>query len=92
MSLEEFGVKVMLTGNLWIMKGLCKGAIGIVKTIIYKEGQYHPVLPVTVLVEFQNYSGVTISRYYSNCFKRYYVRKSGKASITLKVMLGNNNS
>ena len=33
----------------------------IVKTIIYKEGQYSPVLPVAVLIEFENFSGPTIN-------------------------------
>ena len=43
------GAKIMLTRNLWIKKGLCNGAaMGIVKTIIYKEGQYPPVLSVAV--------------------------------------------
>lgn len=35
--------------------------MGIVKKIIYKEGQYPPVLPVSVLKEFENFSGPTIN-------------------------------
>ena len=46
----------MLTRNLWVKKGLCNGAMGIVKTIIYKEGQYPPVSLVAVLIEFENFS------------------------------------
>ena len=33
----------------------------IVKAIIYKEGQYSLVLPVAVLIEFENFSGPTIN-------------------------------
>ena len=51
----------MLTRNLWIKEDLCNGAMGIVKTIIYKEGYYPPVLPVAVLIEFENYSGPIIN-------------------------------
>ena len=72
MSPEEFGglepvlclnvgTKVMLTRNLWIKKALCNGAMGIVKTIKYKEVQYVPVLPVAVLIEFENFSRPTIN-------------------------------
>ena len=57
----NFGAKVMLTRNLWIKKGLCNGAVGIVKKIIYKEGQYPPVLPVSILKEFENFSGPSIN-------------------------------
>ena len=33
----------------------------IVKTIIYKEGQYSPVLAVAILIEFKNLSALTIN-------------------------------
>ena len=35
--------------------------MGIVKTIIYKEVQYAPVLPVAVLIEFEKFSRSTIN-------------------------------
>ena len=35
--------------------------MGIVKTIIYKEGQYPPVLSVAVWIEFENFSGPAIN-------------------------------
>ena len=49
----------MLTRNLWIKKGLCSSAMDIVKAIIYKDGQFPPVLPVAVLIDFENFSGPT---------------------------------
>ena len=49
--------KVMLTSNLWQQTGLCNGAIGIVKDILYKENQKPPSLPISILVEFNKYKG-----------------------------------
>jgi ATP-dependent DNA helicase PIF1 len=49
--------KVMLTSNLWQETGLCNGATGIVQEIIYKYNQHPPSLPISVLVEFDKYSG-----------------------------------
>jgi ATP-dependent DNA helicase PIF1 len=49
--------KVMLTSNLWQQTGLCNGATGTVKDILYKDNQKPPSLPVSVLVEFEKYKG-----------------------------------
>ena len=49
------GATVMLTRSLWAKYGLCNGAMGVVNTVIYKDGQYPPSLPITVLVVFENY-------------------------------------
>ena len=37
--------------------------MGVVKTVIYKDGQYPPSLPITVLVVFENYKRPTIDGY-----------------------------
>ena len=55
--------KVMLTRNLWTDVGLCNGAIGIVKHIIYKHGDLPPSLPVGVIVQFdENYIGPSVCK------------------------------
>jgi len=51
------GVRVVLTRNLWIQKGLCNGSMGYVKHIIYKEGIQPVNLPIAVIVEFDGYTG-----------------------------------
>ena len=49
--------KVMLTSNLWQQAGLCNGATGVVKEILYATNQSPPSLPISVLVEFEKYAG-----------------------------------
>ena len=49
--------KVMLTMNLWSQVGLCNGATGIVRHIIYENNHHPPDLPVAVIVAFDNYRG-----------------------------------
>ena len=49
--------KVMLTMNLWSHVGLCNGATGIVRHIIYDNNHHPPDLPVAVIVDFDNYRG-----------------------------------
>ena len=53
------GSRVMLTRNLWIEMGLCNGAMGEVKHIVYKDNDVPPALPIAVLVKFNNYCGPT---------------------------------
>ena len=48
----------MLTSNLWQKTGLCNGATGTVKDIIYANNQNPPSLPISVLVEFKKYKGL----------------------------------
>ena len=60
--------KVMLTRNLWTDAGLCNGAIGIVKHIIYKHGDLPPSLPVAVIVQFdENYIGPSVCKEIPRC-------------------------
>ena len=102
MSPEEFGglepvlclnvgARVMLIRNLCFKKGVCNSAMGIFKTIIYNERSVSPSVISSCINRIQEILG-TYHQWmcfnYSNCFKRYYIKKSGKTSITLKVMLG----
>lgn len=48
---------VMLTMNLWPEVGLCNGATSKVVDIIYVENSYPPMLPVAVVVQFDQYKG-----------------------------------
>ena len=53
------GSRVMLTTNLWIEVGLVNGALGFIKSIVYRPGIGPPEPPTYVTVEFDNYSGIT---------------------------------
>ena len=47
--------KVMMTMHLWWQVGLCNGATGILRHIIYDNNHHPPDLPVAVIVDFDNY-------------------------------------
>ena len=49
--------KVMLTSNLWQQAGLCNGTTSIVEDIIYTKNQNPPSLPISIIVEFEKYTG-----------------------------------
>ncbi len=51
------GARVMLTMNLWFSAALCNGATGTVVDTIYQKNRQPPDLPITVIVEFENYRG-----------------------------------
>ena len=54
----SIGARVMLTRNLWTDKGLCNGSMGVIKDIIYQEGNCPPLLPLAVIVKFDDtYTG-----------------------------------
>lgn len=48
---------VMLTMNVWPEVGLCNGATGKVIDIIYAENNFPPMLPIAVVVQFDQYKG-----------------------------------
>ena len=49
----------MLTSNLWIEEGLVNGALGYIRNIIYKPVNTPPNPPTYVMVEFDNYFGMS---------------------------------
>ena len=51
----------MLTSNLWPQVGLCNGAAGCIKKILYSAGQQPPSLPICILVCFDKYTGPPFS-------------------------------
>ena len=65
----------MLTHNLCTEVGLCNGAIGTVLDIIYAKGHSPPVLPIAVVVKFddKDYSGPSFSETIPNCVPIYPV-------------------
>ncbi|XP_059064477.1 ATP-dependent DNA helicase RRM3-like [Cryptomeria japonica] len=50
--------RVMLTSNLWIEAGLVNGALGYIRSIVYRPGSAPPLPPSYVLVDFDGYSGI----------------------------------
>jgi hypothetical protein len=50
------GTKFKLTANLWTTAGLTNGAKGTVHSIIYKEGEKPPQLPVAIIGVFDKYN------------------------------------
>ena len=59
--------KVMLTMNLWPSVGLCNGATGIVRHLIFQHDHQPPDLPIAVIVQFDNYRGPSISHGMPSC-------------------------
>jgi hypothetical protein len=51
------GTKFRLTVNLWTAAGLTNGAKGTVHSVIYKEGEKPPQLPVAIIGVFDKYNG-----------------------------------
>lgn len=87
--------KVMLTRNLWIKHGICNGATGFVKDVIYVEGRYPPSLPIAGVVHFLNCQGPTLAGCFpitTNIFKFQHYRQHGTTSVATEIMLGNYNS
>ena len=52
--------RVMLTSNLWVEVGLVNGAMGTIQAICYRSGG-PPDLPIAVMVNFDGYSGPTLT-------------------------------
>ena len=61
------GATVMLTMNIWASVGLCNGANGTVVDIIYQHDHQPPLLPIAVIIEFDNYSGPLFSEDMPHC-------------------------
>ena len=67
--------RVMLTRNLWTKAGLCNGAMGTVRHIIFPENYKPPILPIAIIVQFDNndYIGPSFSKHLPNCVPIYPV-------------------
>ncbi|XP_059078023.1 uncharacterized protein LOC131876600 [Cryptomeria japonica] len=50
--------RVMLTSNLWIEAGLVNGALGYIRSIVYRPGSAPPFPLSYLLVDFDGYSGI----------------------------------
>ncbi len=49
--------RIMLTSNLWQEVGLCNGAAGTVREILYQTEHKPPDMPIAVLVDMDSYAG-----------------------------------
>ena len=69
--------RVMLTRNLWTEAGLCNGAMGTVRHIIFAENQTPPMLPIAIIVEFDDkeYIGPSFCEDIPNCVPIYPVTR-----------------
>ena len=56
------GARVMLTVNVWTEIELCNGALGTLLDFVYAEGQKHPLLPVCILLLFDNNNNHTVPK------------------------------
>ena len=54
--------------NIWTKVGLCNGALGTVLDFVYANGQTPPVLPICVLVQFdEDYTGPSLTARFPRC-------------------------
>lgn len=66
--------RVMLTRNLWTEAGLCNGTMGTIKDIIFPENYEPTMLPIAIIVQFDNdYIGPTFCHNIPNCVPIYPV-------------------
>ena len=61
------GARIMLTINLWAEVGLCNGATGTLLEFIYANNHQPPDLPVSVIVQFDDYKGPSICSNRNKC-------------------------
>lgn len=78
--------RVMLTRNLWTKAGLCNGAMGTVRDIIFAENHRPPMLPIAVIVQFdqEDYIGPSFCEDIPNCVPIYPVTSCSSADIALE--------
>lgn len=53
----SIGCRVMLRRNICVSRGLVNGSFGTVREIIYRSGESPPSLPLTILIDFDNFRG-----------------------------------
>lgn len=75
--------RVMLTSNLWTKAGLCNGAMGTVRHIIFPENYKPPILPIAIIVQFDNndYIGPSFCKHSPNCVPIYPVTSVSKDGL-----------
>ena len=69
----------MLTRNLWTEAGLCNGTMGTVKDVIFSENYTSPMLPIAIIIQFDNDYMPSFCKDTPNCVPIYPVTSSSNS-------------
>ena len=61
------GARIMITRNLWPTAGLVNGATGTIIDLIYHPSAVVPDQPISIIVQFDNYSGPSVKEGKPGC-------------------------
>ena len=61
------GARIMITRNLWPTAGLVNGATGTIIDLIYHPSAVVPDQPISIIVQFDNYSGPNVKEGKPGC-------------------------
>ena len=80
--------RVMLTRNLWTEAGLCNGTMGTIKDIIFPENYGPTMLPIAIIVQFDNdYIGPSFCHDIANCVSIYPVSNCSTQDASIQFPL-----